>query len=103
VRISVVRGAQVAETVAAFAAAQPGALVAVARSAPVGIARLRRGSVGADVVRRASGPVLLLSTHAPATASLGDVPSELGHRVVDDGVVDGAAVRGAVAHGEAVA
>jgi nucleotide-binding universal stress UspA family protein len=66
-RISVVRGDDIAEAVTAFVGAQPDALVAVSTSAPTGLARLRRGSVGADVVRRAHGPVLLL--RAPAGAS----------------------------------
>jgi nucleotide-binding universal stress UspA family protein len=70
-RVSVVRGGDVAETVSAFAGAQPGALVVVVTSAPTGLERLRRGSVGSEVVRRAHGPVLLLRTPMSADAAAG--------------------------------
>lgn len=60
----------VASGVRSYLLEHPAALLVLATSAPAGIDRVRAGSTGADVVRAATSPVLVLSRPPAATTEV---------------------------------
>lgn len=76
VRTTVLRGDDPAEALSAAAALEPGVLLTLETHARTGIRRLQKGSVAADVVRRASTPVLVVRSSDIAPKARPEQPDQ---------------------------